>query len=530
MVGLVVALGLFAQDPAEQLRREELRLRVEDLAAAGRFDAMSKAVLRELKAKRIDGTSYDLCWKIVALRRWDGKLEDFVAAWDKAAAVEVPTPGAALFRARLESMVAKPKAYRDLIEATAKRFPGEPAVLWFVSLARFGANEHAGAATALEELGRLSGYAYDLDEYHKMLARSYAETEREQAALEHLRAVREDGLEFVDLATLALKCRIPREAARYYRLAIADDDDRISLRLGLVNALQQCGEEVEAALERRKMFMADGKVQLARVEDYFFLLPPGGRVEEIRRTIRELATGDVIAADLAMKVPADERTQVAASWEKAAADERSWLILAQMRRAWGSKDELVVDVLDKGEKQFAADPRFAREKIEPLVRLGRFAEAAAEYEKVLDLDPDGKRTGPRPHAALQGAVAGLVSKKDLGTALRLGVRALSEPGLDDAARTAIRIAMKPACETSGTEFWDEVRKLRLPAPDAKVEAIVKTLLSKLSDDEFAVRSEAGRALQKVGLPAIPLLLQRIDDEDAEVRSKTREIIRAILSE
>ena len=69
-----------------------------------------------------------------------------------------------------------------------------------------------------------------------------------------------------------------------------------------------------------------------------------------------------------------------------------------------------------------------------------------------------------------------------------------------------------------------------PAPDARVEGIVRAQLAKLSDDEFTVRSQAGRDLQKLGLPAIPLLLQRIDDEDAEVRSKTREIIRAILSE
>jgi hypothetical protein len=276
------------------------------------------------------------------------------------------------------------------------------------------------------------------------------------------------------------------------------------------------------------MFVVDGKVQTARVEDYFFLLPPNGRVEEIRRTIRELVAD--APADLLAKVPADERTLVAASWEKAASDEQSWLVLARMRRAWSHKDEQVIDALEKGEKLYPADPRFPREKIEPLVRLTRFPESAAAYERLLELDPDGKRTGPRPHASLQAAIAGLVEKKDLGTALRLGVRALSEPGLDDAARTATRVAMKPACETPATEFWAEVRKLKLPAPDLKVEAVARIHLTKLSDDEFAVRSEAGRELQKLGLPVIPLLLQRIDDEDAEIRSKTREIIRAILSE
>jgi tetratricopeptide (TPR) repeat protein len=527
---VVLALALLVpQDPAEQLRRQELGLRLEEHASAGRFEAVAKAVFRELRGRKIDGSGFDLCWKIVALRRWNGKLEEFVAAWDKAAVSEPPAPGIALFRARLESIVSKPKVYRELIEGTAKRFPGEPAVLWYVGLARFEAGEHAAAASALEELGPLQGFSYDLDEYHKMLARSYGETGRSAPAVEHLRAVSGE-LESVDRAVLALKCRLPREAAQCYRMAIADGDDRISIRLGLIQALQTGGEEKEAAAERRKMFVVDGKVNAARVEDYFFLLPPSGRAEEIRRTMRELLAADVAVADIALKVPADERGAMATAWEKAAADERDWLILAQFRRAWGGKDEQIVDVLDKGEKLHPTDPRFPRERIEPLVRLGKFPEAAAAYEKLLELDPEGKRTGPRPHASLQAAVAGLVAKKDLATALRLGVRALSEPGLDDAARTATRIAMKPACETSGTEFWAEVRKLKLPAPDAKVELLVKARISKLSDDEFAVRSEAGRELQKVGLPAIPLLLQRIDDDDAEVRSKTREIIRAILSE
>jgi tetratricopeptide (TPR) repeat protein len=529
MDAVVLALALLLQDPAEQLRRQELSLRIEELASSGRYDQVAKAVFRELRGRRIDLAGFELCWKVVALRRWEGKLEEFVAAWDKAAAAEPPAPGLSLFRARLESIVSKPKAYRELIEATAKKFPGEPAVIWYLAVARFDANEFAAAAGSFEELGAHPGFRFDVDEYHKILARCYAETGRRDAAVEHLRAIREDGLEFLDLASLALKCRVPEEAARYYRLAVAEDD-RISIRLGLIHALQSSGEEREAAVERRKMFVVDGKVQTARVEDYFFLLPPSGRVEEIRRTIRELVTEEAAPADLLLKVPADERSQVAASWEKTATDEQSWLILARMRRAWGHKDEQVVDALDKGEKLFPADPRFPRERIEPLVRLTRFPEAAAAYEKVLELDPDGKRTGPRPHASLQAAIAGLVEKKDLGTALRLGVHALSEPGLDDAARTATRVAMKPACETPGAEFWAEVRKLKLPAPDAKVEALAKAHLAKLADDEFAVRSEAGRELQKLGLPAIPLLLQRIDDEDAEVRSKTREIIRAILSE
>ncbi|MBI3858327.1 MAG: hypothetical protein HY293_21800 [Planctomycetes bacterium] len=527
---VLAVLILLPQDPAEQLRRQELALRLEDLAVAGRFEALSKALFRELRGKRIDASALDVCWKIVSLRRWDGRLEEFVAAWDKAAAAEAPAPGPALFRARLESLFSKPKPYRARLEDASKKFPGEPAILWPLAEARFAADDHAGAASALEELGPLKGFFYDPDDFHRMLARSYAETGRRPAAVEHLRALRGDGMEVLDRAALAMKCGLPEEAVRWYRLAISEDEDRISVRLGLIRALQMSGEEAGAADERRRMFLVDGKVQAARVEDYFFLLPADGRVEEIRRTLRELLDPEAATIEILSKVPADDRGQVAASWEKAATDARSWLILSRMRRAWGHRPEQILEALEKGEKQFPADPLLCREKIEPLGRLSRFGDVADAYARLVELDPDAKKSGARPYAVVQDAIRGLVVKKDLGAALRLGVLALSEPGVDDAARAATRAAMKPACETSGVEFWAEVRKLKLPRPDAKTELVVKTHLIKLSDDEFAVRSEASRGLQKAGLPAIPQLLERIDDEDAEVRSKAREIIRAILSE
>lgn len=532
MESLVLAV-LLLQDPADQLRRQELSLRFEELAGAGRFETLSKAALRELRGKRIDPAAFDLCWKIVGLRRWEGRLPEFVAAWDKAVAAEAGAPGPALFRARLESLVSKPKPYREMLEAAAKQFPGEPPILWHLAVARLEANDCAGAAAALEELPPLKGFPFDVDEYHRMLARSYGETGRRAAAIEHFRAIREEGADLLDLAALALKWRIPEEAVRCMRLAIPDDD-RVSVRMALVRALQACGEEAEAAAERRRMFLVDGAVDPGRVEDYFFLLPSDGRADEMRRTLRELLAGQESGSKsfdtLVNKVPSDERGAVAASWEKAAADPAAWLTLARLRRTWGNRPEQILEALEKGEKAFPADPRFQGEKIDLLKRLGRFADAAAAYARLVELDPDAKRCGPRPIAAVQETLRGLVAKKDLGTALRLGVLALSEPGADDAARAATRAAMKPACETPGPEFWAEVRKLKLPPAGGQVEQVVKAQLAKLSDDDFEVRSAASRELQKAGLPAIPLLLQRIDDEDAEVRSRAREIIRAILSE
>jgi tetratricopeptide (TPR) repeat protein len=536
VLAALVLLAAQSQDFADQLRRQELGLRLEELASSGKLEGLSKAVLRELRGRRIDGAIFDLCWKIVAIRRWDGKLEEFVVAWDKVCVTEPAAPGQLLFRARLESLGTKPKPYRDLLEAAAKRFPGEPAILWHLGKARFDAADYAPAAKALEDLAPLAGFTYDPDDFHRMLALSYAQDGRRAAALEHLRAIRDERIDFVDLAALATKCRIPEEAARCYRLAMIGDPERISLRMGLIRALVASGDEAAAAVERRQMFSVDGNFMPGKVEDYFFLLPSEGRVEEITRTLRELlAEQDPLAAlkrfdGLVVTVPTEDRASVAAAWEKSAGDARSWIILGHMRRAWGNRLEQMIDVLEKGEKLFPGDPLFLREKIEPLRRLSRFPEVAAAYARLVELDPDGKRSGARPAAAVQEAIGGLIGAKDVGAALRLGVLALSEPAMDDATRTATRVAMKPACEASGPEFWDEVRKLKLAPAAGKVDEAIRSHLPKLSDDEFGVRSEASRELRKIGLPAIPALLEHIDDKDIEVRSRAKEIIRAILSE
>jgi tetratricopeptide (TPR) repeat protein len=537
MKSVVVVLALLAQDPADQLRRQELMLRLDELASSGRTEALAKAVLRELRGRAIEGTPYEVCWKSVGLRRWDGKLEEFLAAWDKAAAAEPPAPAQALFRARLESLQAKPPRYREMLEAAGKKHRGEPALLWHLAKARFDAADHAGAASALEEMAPLPGFSPDLEEFHRMLAVSYAETGRRAAAIERLRALREDRIDLADLATLSLKCRIPEEAARFYALAIAEEPDRLSLRMGLIRALQEGGEPLAAAAQRREMFSSNGKIVPGKVEDYFFLLPGEGRSDEIVRSLREIfsAAEDSAAAvklfdSLVVSVPSEDRMSVAAAWEKSAADARSWVILGHMKRGWGNKLDQMIDTFEKGEKQYPGDPAFAREMIEPLVRLSRFIEAAAAYRRLADLDPEARRTGPRPWSSVNAILAGLVERKDPAAALRLGVVALSEKSADAATRAAVRAAMKPACDAAGNEFWAEMRKLKIPPAEGKAAEAIALQLSKLGDDEFAVRADASRELQKAGLPAIPALLERIDDPDAEIRSRAREIIRAILSE
>src|SRR5476651_1415506 len=186
MVLAVLAAVFVLQDPSDQLRRDELSLRLHDLAESQKLDAFSKAVLRELRGKRIDGPLFEQCWRPVARRSWDGTIDRLTDAWDKAAAVEAPSPGHALYRVRLEQL-AKPKAAKEKLEEAARRFPGEPLILWALSKARLDAAEYGPAAKALED-----GTAPDVDDYHRMLVRCYAETERSAVAVEHLRAICEE--------------------------------------------------------------------------------------------------------------------------------------------------------------------------------------------------------------------------------------------------------------------------------------------------------------------------------------------------
>ena len=49
------------QDPSDQLRRDELSLRLHDLAESQKLDAFSKTVLRKLREKRIDNPLFEQC-------------------------------------------------------------------------------------------------------------------------------------------------------------------------------------------------------------------------------------------------------------------------------------------------------------------------------------------------------------------------------------------------------------------------------------------------------------------------------------
>ncbi|HLY08966.1 MAG TPA: hypothetical protein VKW04_06590 [Planctomycetota bacterium] len=522
---IAALLLLLAQDPTEQLRRQELALRLSELADAEKLDGFARAVQRELRGPRVDASLFDQCWRPVARRRWEGRLDALIASWDKEA-VEAPTPGRLLYRAKLDDLALRGKACRERLEDASKRFPGEPVLLWHLARARFDAGDRAPAAAALEEMSALKGAIFDADEFHRLLVICYGETERPAAAVEHLRAMSKEDENAVERARLAARSKLPEEAARLYRIALREEPERLSLRMGLIVALTAAGERPQAAAERSLLFRVDGRLSTARMEDYFRLLPAEGRAEEIVRTIRDLKESP--ASTLLPAIPTESRTSVMAEWERTSRGSDDWSALIWMKGAWGT-EKAQLETLAKAEGLFPGEPGILRYRIDALDRTEQWKETAEAYLRLVESDPDGKRSGPRPTAALQRALGDL-GLKDVPAALGLGLRILYDAGIDDASVRAVRTALKPGWDLSPADYWDQLKRLPLPKPPKTLEESVKLQLDRLSSEDFEDRRAAAADLRKAGVRAIPVLLPRIDDPDAEVRSRVREAIRGILTE
>lgn len=523
-------LLLFAQDPADQLRRQELSLRLTDLAESGKIDSFARAVLRELRAKRTDGPLLEQCWRTVSRRPWDGKLDGLIEAWDKAAASEAPAPGAALFRVRLEVLAGRARPAKEKLEDAVRRFPADPLLLWAAGKARIDAGEFETAARALEASG-----AVDVDEFHRLLVRCYAETGRPEAAIEHLRAIPERSAETRELAQLAARNRLHAEAARLFRLALLEEPERTALGVSIVAQLSAAGELREAAAERRRMWEVDGAVKTAQVEEYFHLLAPEGRSAEIVLSLRQLldAQADAAArmtqfAALARTVPGECRGSVMSEWEKTETGGFDWALLGRMKRLWGPRAD-ALETLTQAEKLYPKDAWVAREQIECYGALDRFREMGDAYTKLTELDPDCRKTGPRPYEQIARLVENLMIL-DAAAAFGIAFRTLREPGLEAAGRRKMKDSLGQVWDRAGAGAWDFVRKVRLEPPPKDVADAARASIEKLSADEFAARSAAAEELKKLGGPALPVLLGHLDDGDAEVRTRVRDVVRSIFTD
>ncbi|HZE95406.1 MAG TPA: hypothetical protein VE981_00105 [Planctomycetota bacterium] len=513
---------LLAQDPADQLRRQELALRLSELADAEKLDGFARAVIRELKATRTDAPMFDQCWRPVARRRWGDRAEALIAAWDNAAS-DPPSPGQLLFRARLETLANRPGPCRDRMEAAALQFPDDPVLLLYLGRARFEGGAPGPAASALEHMAA-KGPVSDPEEFHRLLFQCYAQTDRPLAAIEHLRAVKHEDADAVDLARLALKNKVPLEAARLYRIALRAEPERSSLRIGIITALNASGEYAEAAAERTRMFDVDGRFSPERMHDYFFLLPQEGRAEEIVRTFRSLTA--VPQDTLCSHVPPECRTAVLAEWEKSAADGRDWALLARMKRAW-SKAADAMDCVREGEKRFPDNVWILRQKIDAAQEAQEWAIVGDTYLKLSELDPGGRITGAPPFGSVNEALQ-FLGPRDAAKSLDIALRLLQEPGMDEESLKKTRAFLKSGWEASSPEYWAHLKKASLRKPRKDEEQKLRGQIHRLSSDEFADRDDASAQLRKAGLPAVSVLLPSIDDPDAEVQGRVRDVIRAIL--
>jgi tetratricopeptide (TPR) repeat protein len=296
--------------------------------------------------------------------------------------------------------------------------------------------------------------------------------------------------------------------------------------MGLIVALNADGEHAQAAAERAKLFEVDGKFSSGKMQDYFLLLPAEGRAAEIVRSLRDQTSEPVVG--LLRNVPPESRGSVMAEWEKSVRDGRDWAMLGRMKETWAGAEDTKA-ILDKGDQLFPKDPHITRERIEILVRFKEYKEALAAYARLAELDPDSKRTGPRPFEALQEALADQ-ALKDIPGSMAAALRLLSEPGLNPEQAQAVRAALKPGWDQSAADFWVQLQKTPFPKPPKGLEESMKAQIERLGADDFNDRAEAAQQLRKAGLPGIPVLLERIDDPDAEIRSKVREAIRAILTD
>ena len=131
---------------------------------------------------------------------------------------------------------------------------------------------------------------------------------------------------------------------------------------------------------------------------------------------------------VAAKVPLDDRGRVSVGWEASAREAGDWVLLARLKRNWGSGMEPALEALEKGEKLFPRDVPLLREKLDVMERLDRPKGVSAAYLRLAELDPEQK-SGPRPRASAQRAIRQLGSI-DAAEAIRLASRPL-EPGLDE---------------------------------------------------------------------------------------------------
>jgi tetratricopeptide (TPR) repeat protein len=156
--------------------------------------------------------------------------------------------------------------------------------------------------------------------------------------------------------------------------------------------------------------------------------------------------------------------------------------------------------------------------------------AALDPEEALaELDPDGRRSGQAPVLHRFAAMQSYDRGGTRWAVVRAGIALLEDDGGRRDYRSKAKILIRDACRGFREEDWIELRRLPLPRMPAETAAAAKRRLEDLASDDPAVRVSARGELRKIGVRALPLLLEKCDAADIDLKSNVRETIRAILT-
>jgi hypothetical protein len=218
------------------------------------------------------------------------------------------------------------------------------------------------------------------------------------------------------------------------------------------------------------------------------------------------------------------------AWDEAAGkDVRRRVATVTLILTWGGTADAALERL-RAIEAGASDSVWVYLEYERLLRSSAQPEETARVqERLAELDPKGEAGGV---AAVSRRIVALqihAQQQKFDDILRVGLRILFDPAKTDAQAQEARRSLAVATAQLDEKGWRRLKTLSLPAPDPKAAERAKALVAQLSDDEFEKRTAARRELQKLGVPALSLLLPLVDSEDLDLRTHARGAIEDILT-
>jgi tetratricopeptide (TPR) repeat protein len=150
-------------------------------------------------------------------------------------------------------------------------------------------------------------------------------------------------------------------------------------------------------------------------------------------------------------------------------------------------------------------------------------------EALAELDPDGRRIGMAPALHRLAAIEAYDREGKRWGVLRAGIGILEDPEARPPVQTRAKRLIAGACRGLGEGDWGKLGGLLIaPVPPA-LSREAKALREDLASDDPQLRVAARSRLRKIGVRALPVLLEMRDAADLDLRSSVRELIRDILT-